>query len=183
MKVFILSLTIHLLIIFLPWRGSQQVEERVFLKESQDSLRIVLRQSSQINKPKENTLLKKAKKKKVTQKKIVKKSSIEKSKVRASEGEKLKMSYALELRRYIDRRKTYPKLALRMRHSGSLKVGLIIKKDGAFKNIQIVSSAPFDTLNHAAIDLLKRIRKFKPLPEGINKELAMNIPLTYSLVQ
>ena len=80
------------------------------------------------------------------------------------EDEKIISSYAKQLKIYLEKNKNYPRAALRLRQSGVVKVKLQIYKDGRFGDIQVISPSPFDSLNQAAVDLLKHLGSFKPLP-------------------
>ena len=97
-------------------------------------------------------------------------------------GKKMVASYAQQLKVYLEQNKVYPRAAIRLRHSGIVKVKLQITQDGKFKDIEVIAPSRFRTLNQAAISLLKGLGHFKPLPEILNKKSEeFIIPIAYNL--
>lgn len=91
------------------------------------------------------------------------------------------VSYAQKLKRYLESKTTYPKIARRLRQGGTVKIRLTIHKSGHFREVSIISPSPFHSLNNAAVSLLKNLKKFEPLPyEGRDLE-SFIIPIVYQL--
>ena len=95
--------------------------------------------------------------------------------------EGLRQSYIHQLKNFIDRRKYYPPLALKLKQSGQVKIRLRIAKNGEFKKVQIASPCPHATLNQAALSLIRGLKKFKPLPSHFQLGDEFIIPMTYQL--
>ncbi len=101
--------------------------------------------------------------------------------LKSSEGKQMLASYAEQLKLYLEQNKVYPRIALRMKHSGTVKIKLEIKTDGEFGEIKVVSPSPFNTLNTAAVDLLKGLGRFKPLPSEFKMKEEFIIPIAYQI--
>lgn len=101
----------------------------------------------------------------------------------SSEGtlQKLKMSYDQYLLSYINRYKTYPRIAERLKQQGVVDSKIIISKDGKLKDVIINKSSGFSSLDQGTINLIKSLAPFKPLPEHLDGEYEVNIPIEYIL--
>ena len=102
-------------------------------------------------------------------------------KVTEAKGEDVLNQYFLELRKYIEARKYYPKMALRLKQAGSVKICIEIDQHGNFHGIHIKEASPFTILNKAALALVEEVSKFKPLPATMGDKITLNIPLKYAL--
>ena len=80
----------------------------------------------------------------------------------------LKQSYLAELRAFIDMHKSVPPRARFMGLSGRTTVGFHLHKDGTIHNVQVVKPCEHEVLNTAALDLVRNVRSFKPVPEELN---------------
>jgi len=101
--------------------------------------------------------------------------------LRSQEGQQMMASYAEQLKLYLEQNKVYPRTALRLKQSGVVTIKLQIRNDGQFGEIQIASPSPFSTLNQAAVDLLRKLGHFKPLPPKFGTEEEFLIPIAYRL--
>ena len=131
-----------------------------------------------------NKKIKKAKKKKLVKKIISKKKVIptKQSPPKNNQKNKQKLNkYLVELKSFVEKNKFYPRMAARLRQSGKVEVKLRIGADGKFGKIEVISPANFDTLNTGAIDLLKRLGHFKPLPDEFLPAEEFIIPIVYTL--
>ncbi len=96
--------------------------------------------------------------------------------------QKIKNSYLAKVRAKIEKNKVYPKNAKRLRQQGKVVVSFIISKDGYIKMINLKSACPYKRLNNAAINILKTIVKFEPIPIELQKnKWAIDIPIVYSI--
>ena len=93
----------------------------------------------------------------------------------------VKLSYTQELKFFLERNKKYPRPARRMRQSGIVKLKVNISQSGQFSNVVILSPAPFSSLNTAAVELFKKLGKFKPLPKDYKGNNEFIIPIAYKL--
>jgi periplasmic protein TonB len=103
---------------------------------------------------------------------------------------KIRMSYEQYLISYINRYKTYPRIAERLKQQGVVVPKIIISKDGKLKEIVIEKSSGFSSLDQGTINLIKSLAPFKPLPENLqnedslsnNEEYTIKIPIGYTLI-
>lgn len=123
-----------------------------------------------------------SKPKKIIPKKIVKRSKrqVRTLPVKKVSTQKLK-EYTLELRSFVEKNKVYPRLAARLRQSGKVEVKLKVGADGQFGQIEVISPAAFDTLNQGTVKFIKKLGKFKPLPEEFLPSAEFVIPIVYTM--
>lgn len=117
---------------------------------------------------------------KETNNKIIKKTKERKQNSKIL-GEKELHQYFAEVRSFIEKRKYYPKKALKMRQSGEVEICIEIDENGNFHDIHIKTESRYKTLNIAALSLIQEISKFKPLPKEVGKKVTLNIPIKYAL--
>jgi protein TonB len=100
----------------------------------------------------------------------------------SSQIQKIKMSYEQYLISYISKYKTYPRIAERLKQQGMVYPQIRISKDGKLKDIVISKSSGFSSLDQGAINLIKSLAPFKPLPENLDgSEFTITIPIEYIL--
>lgn len=88
--------------------------------------------------------------------------------------------YALELRAFIEKHKFYPRMAKRLKQSGALQLNIVIGENGKFEEVSMAETSPFPILNNAAMKLINKLGKFKPLPARVAKK-SFVIPIRYKL--
>jgi TonB family protein len=91
-----------------------------------------------------------------------------------------KERYLLELRKWILDQVELPSAARMLGQSGMVKVQVTIKGDGSFMGVKLSEASAYIRLNQAALDLIRNLGKFKPLPEG-HPTLSVEIPIEYHL--
>ena len=91
------------------------------------------------------------------------------------------LTYAQQLKGFIERNKFYPRSALRLKHSGTVKIHLEIAPNGLFKAVHLAENCPHDSLNQAAISLIKKLKRFKPLPPEFVTSKNFVIPIAYQI--
>lgn len=91
----------------------------------------------------------------------------------------VKLSYAQELKLFIEENKFYPRSALRLKQTGVVKIKMGVNQDGTFENIQIVKASPHPHLNQAALRLIRKLKKFKPLPFEDSEVTSFVVPIAY----
>ncbi|HRK08838.1 MAG TPA: energy transducer TonB [Pseudobdellovibrionaceae bacterium] len=90
--------------------------------------------------------------------------------------------YVRELRRQLERRKSYPLAAKRMGHQGRVVVRFILERSGQVKSAQIVQASSSKFLNDAAEDLIRRLDGLEPFPVQLSKsEWAFQVPIDYHM--
>ncbi|HMN69023.1 MAG TPA: TonB family protein [Bdellovibrionales bacterium] len=88
--------------------------------------------------------------------------------------------YKYELRLYLESRLIYPESAKRLRQTGTVMVRFKVAGDGSFGEPEIVAKSPAESLNRAAVELIRRAASFKALPEG-QSEIQLTLPIEYFL--
>lgn len=91
------------------------------------------------------------------------------------------LTYVQELQAFLEKNKSYPKTALRLRHSGVVQLRLVIAPDGTFSHVEILNPSPFETLNGAALQLVSGLKAFKPLPSDFKGDGEFIVPIAYRL--
>lgn len=82
--------------------------------------------------------------------------------------------YKAELRARIDQNKYYPPLSRRLGQTGTVVVAFTLLEDGNIIDIKIDKPSRYERLNESALDAVKKVEKFKPIPKEIG-ELRMDI--------
>nr|VFJ65925.1 MAG: protein TonB [Candidatus Kentron sp. DK] len=90
--------------------------------------------------------------------------------------------YLAALRTRIERKKRYPRASRRRGEEGRVIVGFVIRKNGALVDLRVIRSSGISRLDEAALDTLRRISPFAPIPASIGREQwALSVPISYSL--
>jgi TonB family protein len=102
-------------------------------------------------------------------------------KTQAREGS-IKARYLYELRQVIDSHKQYPRSARRLRQEGVVTVGFRIGRNGQLSEVKVLKKCPFWRLNEAAMETVKSIGAFPPLPQEIQKESwELSVPIRFEI--
>ena len=142
---------------------------------------------------KKKAIKKVVKKKKIT-KKIVKKKVKKKKKRRkiaktqsktqrsAPKQKAIKNAYLAKVRSIIEQRKKYPKSAKRMKQQGTAYIKFTISSNGKISHISLSKKCSFSKLNKAALNILKKIGAFTPIPKELNETyLSLTVPIKYKI--
>nr|BFD65974.1 hypothetical protein HAGR004_09960 [Bdellovibrio sp. HAGR004] len=90
--------------------------------------------------------------------------------------------YLYEIKKLLERRKRYPVLARKMGQTGKVTMRFTLAQDGSLLASEVLEKAPYDTLNQAALDLVKGIHGMKPFPQEIQKtSWVITVPIEYVL--
>lgn len=87
-------------------------------------------------------------------------------------------AYLAQLSRLIESKKVYPKSAKRMRQTGKVYLSFNILKDGTITGVRVSIGSKYKRLNKAAVEILKKIGKYKPIPSELKKSSWNNITVT-----
>lgn len=109
-------------------------------------------------------------------------SSTEEKRPRGQAGT-ARVTYEQELHHFIAQNRFYPRQALALEQTGVVKVRLKINPSGEFFDIHIVEESEFPLLNKAALELLLKLKSFKPLPKQAVGRNDFIIPIHYQLNQ
>ncbi|GAB3092789.1 TonB family protein [Aestuariicella hydrocarbonica] len=76
----------------------------------------------------------------------------------------------------------YPKRAIARGQEGSVRVAVVIDRDGNLKNVAEVESSKHDMLNREALKAVERATPFPKMPDGIDgNEFAFSLPIQFKL--
>lgn len=90
--------------------------------------------------------------------------------------------YLREVQRAIANQRRYPALARRRGDTGTVVVSFVVERSGRITGVGIAKGSGSATLDSAALDTLKRLRRFKPIPEAIARNRwPMRVPIRFSL--
>lgn len=135
---------------------------------------------------KKKVLKKKVLKKKRTRKKVAKKKvlkSVPRQKRSSPKQKAIKNHYLAKVRSTIEHRKKYPRSAKRLRQQGVVSIRFTIYKDGHIGAIALMKKSSYTKLNQAAINILKRIGAFAPIPKELAKStLSLTVPIRYKIL-
>lgn len=96
--------------------------------------------------------------------------------------ENLAMQYQSALAEAIEREKFYPSLARRLNQEGIIRVGFTVLADGHITNIHLLEPSAATALNQGAIEAIKRVGQFKPIPPALGMQsMDLTIGLIYKL--
>lgn len=88
--------------------------------------------------------------------------------------------YKAELRMIIDRNKYYPTLSKRLGHTGTVVVAFTLQADGLITDVRIDTPSKYEGLDHSALDAVKKIDKFKPIPKEFGMvKMAVKVPVKF----
>jgi len=89
--------------------------------------------------------------------------------------------YKAELRALIDKNKSYPALSKRLGQTGTVVVAFTLLKDGHIIDVRLDKPSRYERLNFSALDAVKKVERFKPIPNEIG-ELKMDIKVPVKFV-
>jgi protein TonB len=93
-----------------------------------------------------------------------------------------KASYLSELRAFIESNKFYPPQARTLGHEGRTEVKFTVLADGTLASIELIRSSGSKLLDQAALALLTRVEKLRPIPESLQiSRFDLVLPIEYML--
>ena len=88
--------------------------------------------------------------------------------------------YKAELRAVIDKNKYYPSISRRLGQSGTVVVAFTLLEDGHIIDVRIDSPSRYDRLNESALDAVKKVERFKPIPKEVGEaKMDIKIPVKF----
>lgn len=88
--------------------------------------------------------------------------------------------YKAELRATIDQNKYYPTMSRRLGQTGTVVVAFTLLQDGHIINVRIDKPSQYERLNSSAMDAVKKVKRFKPLPkEVVEGKMDIKVPVTF----
>lgn len=90
--------------------------------------------------------------------------------------------YLREVRRLLEKHKTYPWMARRQHREGVVVLKFTIGRDGEIAHRQIARSSGHEVLDDAAQETLLKVGRFPPLPPALGRShLNIQVPLAFRL--
>jgi TonB family protein len=88
--------------------------------------------------------------------------------------------YKSELRAIIDQNKYYPPLSRRLGQTGVVVVAFTLLKDGHIIDVRIDQPSRYERLNHSALDAVRKVVRFKPIPVEIGEnKMDIKVPVKF----
>jgi len=94
----------------------------------------------------------------------------------------IKNDYLLHVKTTIEKNKIYPKRAKKLQQEGRVILAFVIAQDGYIYHLKLKKRSGFSRLDKAALKILHKIKKFKPIPKELQKhKWSIDVPITYSM--
>lgn len=90
-------------------------------------------------------------------------------------------AYKAELRATIDKNKYYPTMSRRLGQTGTVVIAFTLLEDGNIVDIRIEKPSLYERLNVSALDAVKKVERFKPIPKEVG-EIRMDIKVPVNFV-
>ncbi len=88
--------------------------------------------------------------------------------------------FKAELRAMIDRNKYYPPVSRRLGHTGTVVVSFTLLPDGHIIDVRLEKPSRYDRLNESALDAVKKVQKFRPIPKEIaDGRMDIQVPVNF----
>ncbi len=92
----------------------------------------------------------------------------------------LRSQYKSELRSRIEENKYYPSLSKRLGQKGEVVVAFTLLEDGHIVNIRIDNPSRYESLNESALNAVKKVHTFKPIPKELGEtRMDIKVPLKF----
>lgn len=88
--------------------------------------------------------------------------------------------YKAELRAMIDKNKYYPPMSKRLGQQGTVVVAFTLLEDGNIINVKLDGPSRYERLNNSALDAVKKVGRFKPIPKEIGESrMDIKVPVKF----
>lgn len=88
--------------------------------------------------------------------------------------------YKAELRTIIDKNKYYPTMSRRLGQTGTVVIAFTLLADGNIVDIRIDKPSQYERLNISAMDAVKKVERFKPIPKEIGEaRMDIKVPVKF----
>ncbi len=199
MRFFILSFLMHALLLVAGFIVSRSEPTTVALKNSQTMIEIISLERNlqpiQTSPRYQNSLANKNKKKGLKKERLERKQNLTAltnsatkntkkvegppSDSRSDRERAVALSYTQELKVFLEKNKHYPRQAIQLKQTGVVQLQVKIGLNGVFEEVHLTKTSAFPLLDQAAIDLINRLGRFKPLPEKLHSVSHFTIPIAY----
>ncbi len=87
--------------------------------------------------------------------------------------------YKAELRALIDKNKYYPAMSRRLGQMGTVVVAFTLLEDGHIIDVRVEKPSRYDSLNASALEAVKKVEKFRPVPKEVGGKMDVKIPVKF----
>jgi periplasmic protein TonB len=88
--------------------------------------------------------------------------------------------YKSELRAKIEQNKYYPPASRRLGQTGTVVVAFTLLEDGHIINVRIDTPSRYDRLNESALDAVKKVHVFRPIPKELGEsQMDIKVPVKF----
>lgn len=107
-------------------------------------------------------------------------SAVSSSGLAANVKADLRAIYQTELRGEIEKNKFYPPVSRRLGHTGLVIVAFTLLEDGNIIDVRIDRPSDYERLNDSALEAVKKIGKFKPIPKELGEsQMSIRVPVKF----
>ena len=90
--------------------------------------------------------------------------------------------YVSDLLKKIRTNTRYPKRSLERNQAGSVRIAVVVNRQGAVVSTSLLEASQYELLNEAAIDAVKQSAPFPPIPDAItSSSFEFTVPTTFTL--
>jgi periplasmic protein TonB len=93
----------------------------------------------------------------------------------------IQLDYAQQLKLFIEKNKFYPRNARKLKQTGLVRLRVEIDRNGNFTHVELVEGSHHPSLNQAALELIRGLQRFKPLPQDLQPGADFMVPIAYQL--
>jgi TonB family protein len=88
--------------------------------------------------------------------------------------------FKAELRSAIERNKSYPSMSRRLGQTGTVVVAFTLEEDGKITDVRVETPSRFERLNESALEAVKKVEKFRPIPSEWGEEkISLSVPVKF----
>jgi protein TonB len=88
--------------------------------------------------------------------------------------------YKAELRATIEKNKYYPTMSRRLGQTGTVVIAFTLLEDGNIVDIRVDKPSQYERLNVSALDAVKKVERFKPIPKEIGEDkMDIKVPVKF----
>ncbi len=97
-------------------------------------------------------------------------------------GDTSERDYLIALQQAIARHQKYPMEARRREQTGIATVAFVVREDGRLDQIRLATSSGEPALDRAALDAMRQLGRFKPIPLSIGRQSwPLRVPIRFAL--
>lgn len=89
--------------------------------------------------------------------------------------------YIALISKLINARKIYPSSAVEREEEGRVVIGVTLDREGHIVDSKIETGAPFESLNKAALETIKSVGQFPPIPAEVPDPIHLHVPLIFKV--